>query len=216
MTGWLPVTRTRDLPLFFITDISEAMRGTFEVTLQTGLLSLGEEFERRTSAVTMRVITCEQKAALYTLPPPAAKPLNLHAHDQCRLKPALEMLSRTLESDVVVDRAEELGSHRPLVFLILGSRPVDQWHSALGPLVTLTSNRRPVFITLVLHDQPDLVNEMMMMSSPVLALQVAEAEYITHFFSWASRTIISTLESFNHGRFSLVLPRLPIRIIIKG
>lgn len=218
MTGWLLNRYQRRLPVFFMLDASQDMKGTFEVTMQAGLDKLRFALLNQrmdTGGIDMTIITFGKTTKLYKRESlqKFTKPI-WHAQGQCVLQPAFSCLIDAFESTIVASNPARPGDYPPLVFLILGSRPCDLWQAAVGTLATFIDNRRPLFITLLIPwETEELGREYNMISHTVLSLQQAKAEYLTQFFVWVSNAITKVLESYtteySQGRALTAFPILP-------
>ena len=127
------------------------------------------------------------------------------------LKPALRSLEEALEYDLIVKSAERPGDYAPLVFLVLGGRPIDAWQDASTPLQAFTDNRRPLVIALV--TQPSLAQEVKALSQHVLYLNPVEGVCMTNFFLWVAQAIRGICEDSERGATTINLPELPYGVV---
>lgn len=203
--------RPRRLPVFFMLDTSSEMIGTLEVTMQDGLLIVKRElvqYDFASTGIYLGGVTFNDYVTpQYLAPLDLFTPLRCQAHGSCHLRLALVSLTEALMFDLIEARADYPGDYRPLVFLVLGSCPADDWEEALPGLTALTGNRRPFIISLV--TRPELVNVPEALSNHVLLLQSVEGMYLTHFFFWAARVIAKVYEDYTRGADSVDLPALP-------
>ncbi len=208
--------RLRRLPVFFMLDTSDEMAGTFQVTMQDGLLVVKRELVQygiTSQCVYLGSVTFGGQATPYALVPlDAFTPPLWQAQGTSNLKPALLSLIEALMFDLIVARADHPGDYTPLVFLILGSYPSDEWEEALEGLAQFKDNRRPLIISLV--TRPELIESVRTMSNYALLLQPAEAAYMTFFFFWVARTIVKACEDYERGATTIIFPELPYGVVV--
>lgn len=206
----------RRLPVFFVLDCSMAMVGTFQVTMQEGLLLITHKLSLdpvASQCVYLSWTTFGEKATLHRLVHlDSFSPPTLDVQNACALKPALTLLTEALTFDLIVTRPDRPGDYTPIVFLILGSRPSDLWQEHLKSLASFTDNRRPMIIILV--TQPELVQEVGGIGNHVLLLHPAEAASMTNFFFWVAQTIIKVCQNSLQGATSIDFPVLPYGVVV--
>lgn len=211
----LAFRRPRRLPVFFLLDTSEYLAGTLEVTMQQGLLMVRNELYRHpgcAQSVYLSSITFGESHVSQPL-----MSLNVftqptwQAKGKSALKPALHSLVEALEYDLIVKTAERPGDYAPLVFLVLGGRPIDAWQDACASLQAFAGNQRPLIIVLV--TQPSMAQEVKSLSQHVLCLNPAEGVCMTNFFLWVTEAIRGICEDSEHGATSINLPELPYGVV---
>jgi len=196
--------RSRRLPVFLLLDISKDMGVTFQITIQEGIYRLKCELASHPATahrVYLSSILFNEQATIQPLlsvarfAPPAWEPEGTSA-----LQPALALLSDAFTFDLIQGHPEHPGDYRPLVFLLLGSRPRDVGPEVAQTLSAFTHDRKPLII--VLATRQDVVSDMKRLSQHVLLLSSHNAIHMTHFFNWMIATVfkvcsINTTESGN-------------------
>lgn len=208
--------RPRRLPVFFLLDTSQALDGTFQVTMQDGLLVIKREVVQHVLGgqhVYVSSITFGEQTRDHGLVPlDNFTPPIWQAQGQCLLKPALESLMDALKFDLLTSRPDRPGDYAPLVFLVLGGTPSDAWEEKVEELKSFTDNQRPLIVALV--SRPELVGKIRMLTNSVLLLQPAEAASMTYFFFWVARVITKVCEDCLRGASSINFPELPYGVIM--
>lgn len=139
-----PVPSSRRLPVYFLLDTSNRMRGAPIEAMQMGLEQfqceiLEDAFLRET--VAMGIITFSDEARLITdgLIPISAfqtSPLTT-AGDGKRLDLAFQMLLQSMERDIVkAVEGSQRGDWRPVVFVIIDGQPTDECGNVTDQLWT--------------------------------------------------------------------------------
>lgn len=206
----------RRLPVLFMMDTSTAMAGTLQVVMQDGPGVVKRElalYPRVSRYVYMGEITFSEDARLYKLVHCTSfVGANLRVNGSCMLSPALALLKEVLAFDLILPSAFQAGDYAPLIFLILGNFPVDEWHESFASLVTFTGNQRPLIVTLV--TQVELVLKMKRYSNHLLLLNSADASGMTNFFFWVVQMILQTYEQYSQGVNEIDLPKLPHGLVV--
>jgi uncharacterized protein YegL len=219
MTGWSLTYYKRRFPVFFLLDASQEMQGAFEVAMRAGLDKFRDGLLNRQNAeyIDVTVISFGEKVTHtdYERMPlrKFVKPAWL-SESTCNLQPAISCLADAFEFILDAASPGHPGDYAPLIFLIIGSHPLDPWQMAPGRLTSFTDNRRPMIITLLIRREAEkLGRELNMISHVVLTLQEARAEFLTRFFVWLPTTLITILESYiadyEDGKSTISFPALP-------
>jgi uncharacterized protein YegL len=211
--------RSRRLPVFFLLDTSNAMAGTFQVTMHDGLLVVKRELTQHgvaSQSVYLGGIMFNDQVMSHALVPfDLFTPPLWQAHGVCHLESALESLSECLTYDLIAARADHPGDYRPLVFLILGNLPpVETSERAVGEFAQFKDNRSPLIISLV--TQPELAESVRAISSYVLLLQPAEAVHMSSYFFWVARTIAKACDDYERGATTINFPDLPYGVVVSS
>lgn len=218
MAAFFASQRPRRLPVFFLLDTSEAMGGTFQVTMQDGLQVVKSELMQHPLAaqhVYLSSILFGENATEHSLAPlEVFRVPAWDAQGECELRPALAKLSDALLYDLITARPNAPGDYSPLVFLVLGGTPTDAgtWQATVGALTTFDGAHQPLIVALV--TKPELADVARIISRHVLVLTEAEALYMTTFFFWIARTIAKICEDCERGAAAIELPVLPYGVVV--
>jgi uncharacterized protein YegL len=196
-------------------DTSKDMGGTFQVTMHDGLLALKNELGQQmllSPLVYLSLITFGGQMLWHRLRTPKFfEPPVWHAEGRCMLKPAIERLTKAVEEDLMANRPDRAGDYTPLVFLVLGSHPVDNWQKSLGGIMEIYDNRAPQLIAVV--TRPDLLPEMKGISDKLFLLKPAKAIFMTKCFFWITQSIIKISEDYSRGATTITFPDPPSELI---
>ncbi len=216
MVGLQFNVRSRRLPVFFLLDTSSEMDGTFQVTMQQGLLAVKHELSQADVPlhhIYLGGITfAEQATSHYLAPLEVFNPPTWEAYGSCNLKPALVGLAEALMFDTIAASNGRPGDYPPLVFLILGSTPIDTWEETIGTLASFIDNRQPLVVSLA--TRKDLAQMLGAISNYPLLLQSTEATYMTNFFFWVARTIAKVYMDYERGSMTVHFPDLPYGVVL--
>jgi uncharacterized protein YegL len=207
----------RRLPVFFLLDTSKAMAGIFEVTVQQGLHVVknklyehpGCQYAVHLSSITFGSMQMSQTLASLGAFEPGVS--GWQARGECVLRAALLSLVEALSYDLISPSSARLGDYKPLVFLVLGSRPTDSWQDVCALLQALPGHQQPLIVALVTHSV--LAREVKALSPHVLLLKPTEGECMTNFFLWVAQTIITVCESCERGDTAIRFPELPYGVV---
>ncbi len=206
---------SRRLPVFFLMDTSKDMGGTLQVTMHDGLLAIKKELAQQTllsPLVYLSLITFGKQVLWHRLRTPKFfEPPAWQAEGRCMLDPAIARLTKALEKELIPNRPERAGDYKPLVFLVLGSRPVDDWQKSMRGIATIYDNHAPYIITLV--TRPDLLSEMKTISDKLFLLKPAKGLSMTKFFVWVRQSIIKISEDYSRGSTTAIFPDPPSELI---
>lgn len=206
----------RRLPVFFVLDTSARMGGTFQVTMQEGLLLVKRELQAFGDAFEhayIGSITSGGLATSYSLAPlPTFTPPYWQAGGECDLAGAFMHLADALSFDLLLPRSGHPGDYPPLVFLILGSEPSEQWTQTLEQVGAVLAQRQPLVLSLV--TDLAIAEKVKAISRHIFLLQSAEALFITYYFSWTARTIARIWECYSSGISDIRFPDLPYGIVM--
>jgi len=141
------------LPVFFLLDTSQATEGTLAVTMQQGLQVVRDELQDRLQTINCvylstilfgETIQVSRLRSSWLFQPPVWRP-----QGRCYLRPAVEFLAQTLQKELLVSRPGCPGDYAPLIFLILGSQPLDDWYRSVAALQTLPGVPAPLIVSLI-------------------------------------------------------------------
>jgi uncharacterized protein YegL len=215
MAGLTRGSSPRRLPVLFMLDTSKDMDGTFQVTLHDGLLTLKNELVQQTVSsplVYLGLITFGEKVLYHRLRTPKFfEPPVWQGQGRTYLGPAFKQLTDLISNDLMTSRPDYSGDHPPLIFLVLGSQPIDDWQKSLQRLLTINDNRTPKIVTVVTRQ--DLLAEMQGISNKIFLLKPAKALSVTKFFFWATQTIIKVSEDYSRGSGTMIFPNPPLEMI---
>jgi uncharacterized protein YegL len=207
--------RIRRLPVFFLLDTAESLAGTLEVTMQQGLLMVKNELCKYPACIKSVYLSSITFGETHLSQPLAPLDFFIQPAWQARgesiLKPALLSLAEALRYDLILKTGERSGDFAPLVFLVLGSHPIDNWQVVIPLLQTFTENQRPLIVALV--TRPALAQEIKVLSQHILCLNPAEGECMTNFFLWVAQAIRGICEDCERGATTIGLPALPYGVV---
>lgn len=106
----------------------------------------------------------------------------------CALGAALHLLIDSIQNDLVANTPGRSGDYRPLVFVLTGSRPTDNWREEVPRLRALRGNYRPSVVALAVGGGAD-AGALSEITDNVFLLQNMSPEAIRSFFRWMSGSI---------------------------
>jgi uncharacterized protein YegL len=128
----------RRLPVYFLIDRSDALRGTSIVAVQTGIQfvqqSLKEHHLSRELVYLSVIDFAEQTHQVDLSPIDLFSPPGLEAAGPAHLASALTRLEEALQYDIIPSTPERAGDFNPFVFLFMGSIPTDAWQTAAAEI----------------------------------------------------------------------------------
>lgn len=210
MSSLHPQTVSRRLPVFFLLDTSQHMDGVYQVTLQQGLAIFKHGMLHHapiyscihTSCITFGTTAASTPLQSFLL----FKPPSWQSRGESSLKPALDILVESFSYDLIISCQNRLGDYPPLVFIILGNEPVDDWKNCLQMLRQLKQPFFPLLIALTTQRQ--LALQLKKACQYVLLLQPVRAEGITDFFTWAVECLLDLYNQYQYIN-GVAVPSLP-------
>jgi uncharacterized protein YegL len=122
----------RRLPIYLLLDTSDSMTGAPIQVVNEGINLLCNDLvsDRNAIKVVHIAVIAFHSQAQWVVPlTPLTQfsPPMLSAGDGSSLGAALHLLSESLDHDILPDTPEQQGDYKPLVFLVLGGSPTDDW-----------------------------------------------------------------------------------------
>ncbi len=209
-----PLRTLRRLPVFFLLDASQETIGTIAVALQQGLSIVRDQLQRdlRTAGCAYLSYTLFGENPRYSrlCSPWYFEVPRWQAAGHSFLLPALKQLGLAFQTELLVPYPGLQEDYPPLIFLLLGSRPLDQWQETAISLTNLSGRANPLFITLV--TDPTLAPLNQSIGRFQFQLARRRGEFMTDFFYWAAQTIGHLYERY-FNEASITLPTVPTNII---
>lgn len=209
-----PLRTLRRLPVFFLLDTSQETIGTIAVALQQGLSIVRDQLQRdsRTAGCAYLSYTLFGEHHRYSrlCSPWYFEVPYWQAAGPSFLLPAVEQLRVAFQTELLVSYPGTQEDYPPLIFLLLGSQPLDQWQETAISLTNLSDRTKPLFITLV--TDPALVPLAQPIGRFQFQLARRSGECMTDFFYWAAQAIGHLYERY-FNEASITLPTLPTNII---
>ena len=217
--------RLRRLPILIVIEASHRLGGALEVTIQQGLetvaQTLGDDpitshMVHMAAIVFNETIVASQRLASVAR---YSAPL-WEAQGEAVLGPALEQLITLMKFSLISGNATILGDLPPLIFLVLGSEPTDDWEPQLERLrAQVVAHHANVYALITNARQAGLARKITpnMISLEGSAGSVSTPASIavgaTAFFDWVIRVARMIVESQRYETVPLALPKLPPGLI---
>lgn len=186
---------TRRLPVYLLLDCSGSMQGNPIIAVNEGLeiiYRLLMADPRAIDTVHISVICFADQATQYELTPlDQFQPPVLSANGRTALGGALQLLTQSIQQDLIMNSPTQHGDYRPLVFLLTDGEPTDQYQSALQQLRQSQGSRKPTIVALGCGNK---VNERVLreLTDSVFLMHNVSTEAIKGFFRWMSGSIVQT------------------------
>jgi uncharacterized protein YegL len=187
------------------------MEGTLAVTMQQGLQVIRDELQGRLQTINCvylsTILFGETTQASHLRSSWLFQPPRWRPQGGCYLRPAVEFLAQALQKELLVSRPGYPGDYAPLLFLILGSRPHDDWSRSVAALQTPPGVPSPVMVSLI--TRPDLAPLVQNWGTLSLLLSYPGGELMSDFFYWAVELVKSLYSQYYKGSSPITIPPVP-------
>lgn len=201
----------RRLPVYLLLDCSDTMAGGPITAVDLGLRSLIRDVQADPQALETVWLSVISFSSTATQQVPLAElaffpSLALAASGTCSFRNTIRLLHDCMQREVRITTMEEKGDWKPLVIVLLGSLPTDEWEDVLQEF---RESRRANIITCAVGPAA-AVQALGCITDVALRLESTSRDHILKLFHWISDSIIATAQSCSeHGDRSISLPALP-------
>jgi len=202
ISGYMRSTHyTRRLPVYLVLDTSDTMQGHAIVGINEGVSMIYRELisdPRTTESVYLSVLTFPAQVyhSPVFVPVDQFVPPYLSAAGPSLLGEAIHRLNESLEYDIIPSGLGEIkGDYRPMVFVLLGSHPIDDWRSEVRRLSTHAfsqwSGKSANIVGIGVGPNADMAALREMTNYQVFRLEEMTSNQLRGLFVWISGVIIS-------------------------
>lgn len=197
----------RKLPVYLLIDISAAMSGTAIDSVNNAIADLKHQLVSSPETLEnclVSLVLFNEIAKLYAFTPiDEFDPPVLVASGGRSLGAALHALVESLQQDVEGLRVGSRSEQRPLVVMIIGGSPTDDYLRDLDTLAALPAEQRPTYVVLVCGQEVDM-SILKPLGAITIPAPVVTPEILVQAFGVVAQTIIRTSRAV--PRDSLVPP----------
>lgn len=190
----------RRLPVYLLLDTSGSMFGEPIESVKNGVQVLVSTLRQDPYALEtafLSIITFDDKAkqivpltelSLFQIPP-------VIANGTTALGDALDLLSRTVDNEVVKTTPEQKGDWKPLVFIMTDGAPTDNWQAGLAEM----KKRKFGMVVACAAGQSADTSVLKQITETVVQLDTADSGTIKAFFKWVSASISFNSQKIESG-----------------
>ena len=195
----------RRLPVYLLLDTSGSMSGEPIEAVKNGMQVLVSTLRQDPYALEtafLSIITFDSVAkqvcpltelATFQLP-------NLVSTGTTALGAGLELLAKSISSEVTTSTAEVKGDWKPLIFIMTDGEPTDDWQKGLNELKNIKTG---VIIACAAGPSAN-TNILKSITDVVVQLDTADSSTIKAFFKWVSASVSTGSQKVESGQKEVV------------